>query len=314
MIQHFKTSLCVFLLVAVAAGASAQDVITRNNGVRQAGRVVSADAQFVRVEAVIMQGQPPAQIAIPKSDIKRIDFAETRDIAAFVASPKAKDYVEVYKRWKERESMLSLPGSAAGALGLAYGELLIVSKDPAQRAAALVLFEKISREAWDPAHKAAASLGRLRALIANGRAKEAVEESKRVAQETDDPAILSEARYVLAEGALAELKKLIEDNPRWQEDIRVRPERHRLYHEALDLFLFAPLFAGANAETAPRGLWGAIRVHQVGATPGDLASARELARDIVVLYPQSPLIPLVEDFVKSLPQEIQKQDHEKDAS
>jgi len=57
-----------------------------------------------------------------------------------------------------------------------------------------------------------AKQGRLRAMVASGKAKDAVGEAEQLAASTEDPTVLIEAKYLLAETSAASLKKLLEDN------------------------------------------------------------------------------------------------------
>lgn len=152
--------------------------------------------------------------------------------------------------------------------------------------------------------------GRLRALVATGRAGEAVREAEQIASMTEDPAVLIEAKYILAEAAGTSLKKLLEDNPRWEEDLNVIPERNRLYHEAVDLFLYPSLFEGSQAEAAARGLWGAVGIYQL---TGEAANALECARDITILYPGTKYAAPAKELIASLPTALTSVDPEKEA-
>jgi len=152
--------------------------------------------------------------------------------------------------------------------------------------------------------------GRLRAMVATGRAGEAVREAEEIASATEDPAVLIEAKHILAEAAGASLKKLLEDNPRWEEDLNVIPERNRLYHEAVDLFLYPALFEGSQADAAARGLWGAVGIYQLA---GESANALECARDITILYTGTKYAAPAKDFITSLPATLTSVDLEKEA-
>lgn len=302
---HLAQALLLALFLPTPS-SSAQDIITLVNGARQPGRVISVDATTIRIQATTIPGQSPATVALPRSQIRSVAFGETPVLLDLAGNPKGRA-VELLRLWNERQSLLSLPESAVGALGLAVGEDMLRSPDPARKSAALAHFERLAKEDWDPARRALAAQGRLRALIAVGRAAEAVAAARKIAEETSDPTILTEAKQVLGEASLAEFKRFLEENPRWEDDPLVRPERHRLYHATLDLFLFGHLFGGGSPAAA-RGLWGAIQTYRLA---GDLASARETARDIEVLYPGTPQATFAAEFVASLPDSIRKLDHEK---
>jgi hypothetical protein len=169
-----------------------------------------------------------------------------------------------------------------GAFALIHARHLL--KLPGAEQSAFALFERIGREDWSEQRRADAQRGKLSAMIATGRAAEAVEQARQLAVSAEDPATLIEAKHVLGEAAMKSLRDLLAENPRWEEDDKVRPERHRLYHEILDLFLHPYLFFGAQDEAAARGLWGAVELYRF---TDERDRAEELARDIVSLYPQS---------------------------
>jgi hypothetical protein len=181
---------------------------------------------------------------------------------------------------------------------------------PGDAATALAVFSEIEKLSWSDDDTTLARQGRLRAMVATGDAASAVTEALELAKVSEDPAVLVEAKFILAEAADKQLRKLIEDNPRWEEDVNVVPERARLLNEALDLYLFPYLFFGSETQAATRGLWGAIGVHDF---LGDKVLAREAARDLVAIYPGTPQARLASDFLATLPEEITSQDAERDA-
>ena len=122
--------------------------------------------------------------------------------------------------------------------------------------------------------------------------------------------MLIEAKYILATAADASLRKLLTDNPRWAEDSHVIPERHRLYNEALDLYLYPSLFAGSESEAAARGLWGAASIYLLA---GESQKALECARDIAALYPHTKTASQAADLIASLPESQRAIDPEKEA-
>lgn len=313
-----KNSIC-FLLAAVlllpVAWADSEepvaaDVLILRNEMRRVGKLVDFDDQYFRIQVQIVEGQPPATISIPREEVVRIEFAEDPEMEEFFAQATGADLMEAARFWGAGERFLSQPRSAAARVGIRYAELLLSSGSPVFMQRAYDLFSRIEREAWSPEDRAGARRGRLQAMIAMGNAREAVEEATELAEESEDPAVLIEAKFILATAADQELRELEEENPRWMEDPFVRPERERLFNEALDLYLHPYLFFGSETGPAARGLWAATELYYFAGEP---AEAVESARDLVVLYPGTPQAERAADFLESLPEEFTQQDHEKDA-
>jgi hypothetical protein len=303
---------------APAQSPTALDTIFLLRGDRMAATVVGIEGPNIRVQRPLPPppGAPApatplfASVAITRADIDFIEFAPDEARDRKVREATVAQLSEMEALWKRYEPWLSQRKSPAGAIGLAYGNLLLRSDQPRHAEKALALFRQIERETWNDDDLMGAKQGRLRAMVATGNAKDAVQEAAELAKISEDPAVLVQAKYILAEAADKALRKLTEDNPRWQEDVFVIPERNRLYHDALDLYLHSCLFFGSETEAASRGLWGACGVHQF---TGETAQAAELARDLVAIYPDTPHAALARKFLDGLPEEIRNQDNEKDA-
>jgi hypothetical protein len=295
------------------------DTLFLQRGDRMVGKLIAVEDANIRLQRPLPP--PPgttepatpvfATVTLPRADIASIEFApdETRD--RLIREATVAQLPEMEALWKRFEPWLSIPRSPAGAIGLAYGNILLRSKDPDHAARALALFRQIERQSWSEDDLMGAKQGRLRAMVATGQAAEAVQEAAELARISEDPTVLVQAKYILAEAADRALRKLVEDNPRWEEDVFVAPERHRLYHEALDLYLHPYLFFGSETEAASRGLWGACGVLQFA---GDLEQAAELARDLVTIYPDTPYAVLARKFLDDLPDAIRNPDAEKDVT
>jgi hypothetical protein len=273
----------LLFLFAFTAPGSGQDVIHRTNGARQSAKVVGIDERSLKVEVVLVPGQPPGVITMSRAEVTRVDFAEREEEQRLLKAGIAADPAEVAQMWRAKAALLGFPNSNAGAFALLHAQQLL--KTPATAQIAFDLYARIEKEDWNETRRAQAGRGRLTAMIATGRAAEAVEQAKQLATSAEDPATLIEAKFVLGQASAKALRELLAENPRWEEDDKVRPERHRLYHEALDLLLYPYLFFGAEQEPAARGLWAATELYQLVAEP---ERAEELARDITILYAQTP--------------------------
>jgi hypothetical protein len=319
-----RFALCTLAFVSAgwaalpALAQSQLDTIFLLRGDRMAGKVAALEGPNVRVQRPLPPppGAPApatpmfATVTIARSDIDFIEFAPDESRDRKVREATVAQLPEVEALWKRYEPWLSMRKSPAGAIGLAYGNLLLRSDQPANAAKALALFRQIERQTWNDDDLMGAKQGRLRAMVATGHAKDAVQEAAELAKLSEDPAVLVQAKYILAEAADHALRKLTEENPRWEEDIFIIPERNRLYNDALDLYLHPSLFFGSETEAASRGLWGACGVYRF---TGETAQAAEVARDLVAIYPGTPYAALARKFLDELPEEIRQQDAEKDA-
>ncbi len=296
----------------------AQDVLFMKSGEKRSGRLSGLDAQQFRFQVPLPPppGSPPsapqvfASVTISRADVEHIEFAPDPALEELLKSATINQVVEIGALWNRAEPLLKVPRSSAARIANVLGGLLLQTGDPAQAARALELFKKIEAGAWSPSDKMAARQGRLRAMVATGNAREAISEAGELASVTENPAVLIEAKYILANAADASLRRLLDDNPRWAEDPRVLPERHRLYNEALDLYLYPSLFAGSESEAAARGLWGAAGIYLLA---GESQKALECARDIATLYPHTKPAGQAADFIASLPDAQRAINPEKEA-
>ncbi len=277
--------LLVAIFLAFPLVAVAQDTVIRTDGVAQSGRIIGGDATGLKLEVSLGGGAATGTITLRFSQVKEVVMADRETVQNSLGRVTKESIPALAQLWALRRPLLPVAGSLAGDIGLAYGHLLLKVGTQAQQAMALNIFTEIETRETDETLQGKATEGRLQALIALGRAGEAVEDAKKLAQSSEDPSTLIQAKYILAQASLFELRTLEKDNPRWTEDLLVRPVRNRLYNEALNLFLFATLFHGAETEVAARGIWGAIETAQLNK---DTAQIRELATDLQVLYPSDP--------------------------
>lgn len=308
----------VFLMFAGSALAQTAEVIDTlfMNDVtetRRVGRVVGIDANVFKLEVPLAVGGAAgakATVGVPRAQVSRIEFAPNENRDRLVAAPIPANLTALNIEWLRWQAFLAVPKSPAAAVGSAYANALLAAKDPKRAAEALEIFQRIEQDAWNDADIQTARRGRLRAMVATGKAAEAVSEAVELSKVSEDPSVLIEAKYILAEAASANLHKLVEDNPRWQEDSRVRPDYYRLYNEALDLYLHPYLFLGSETDAASRGLWGAVQTYRFG---GDNENAVESARDLATLYPATSYARLAKEYLDGLPDDLKNFDAEKDA-
>ncbi len=293
--------LPIWILGVAALGAtSAQDTLFFHNGTRRIDEILSVkDGKFLVRRNLAKPGEKPvlATATIPRQDVAAIAFGEDPARERLLAgAPPLEDLARLWERW---EPFLAIPKSPAGRVANAYGEGLLATERKADARNALRLFKSVEASAWSEEDRMRAKQGRLRAMIATGQAAGAVREAAELAKISEDPSVLVEAKFILGAAADRNLRALIKDNPRWEEDIFVIPERDRLYNEALDHYLFASLFFGSDAQASARGLWAAAIIFRFTNEP---RRALECARDIVSLYPETPCASEARAYMESLPQ------------
>ncbi len=250
---------------------------------KRTARVLGVDEKFFKIETVLGAGAK-ATVSVPRADVRRIEFAPNPALDALLETATAKDLGQVALLWTRWRPFVGVPKSPAGRVANVYARLLLATESPENAQQAMAMLKEVAPNLWDEDEKFLAKQNRLRAMVATGQAAEAIEEAKELAKESEDPAVLIEAKFILAEAAHEELRQLVANNPRWEEDVNVRPERARLINDALDFYLYPYLFYGSETDAAARGLWGAVEVYEFA---GDGRNAHETAKDITVLYPAS---------------------------
>lgn len=306
------------LTCAQAQEGRVLDTLFMVRGEKMAGRLIGLDQTIFRFEKPLPPppNAPPgtpwifATVTIPRDGVDYIVFAPDLQRDEELKMATKEDLARVAGLWKQAEPWLGVARSSAARIGLVYGDLLLRTGKVGQARKALVVFQKIEAEAWSPNDDMGAQQGRLRAMVATGRAGEAVQEAMELAKFSEDPSVLIEAKFVLATAADKQLRQLVEDNPRWTEDVYVIPERNRLYNEALDLYLYPGLFAGAESQAAARGLWGAVGIYQF---TGELPAAVELSRDLITIHPETNYAGLARKYLEGLPDDVKIHDAEREA-
>lgn len=304
MSGRYVLALALFGAACAHAQTTALDTIVLTTGERKPARITGVDASGFSVLVPVVPGQPPASVKMARAGIAHIEFAADEAREATIARGTAAQVAALWQQW---EPFLAIPRSPAARIGVRHGTLLVEAKDAK---AARELFTRLEREAWSEEDRIAAKGGRLRAMVALGETEAALAEARELAKSATTPEVLIEAKYILASAADEALRKLVEENPRWEEDERVRPERHRLYHEAVDLYLYPYLAFGSRAEVVVRGLWRLIELYRF---VGENQLALETARDVVSLYAETPVAKTAADWIASLPAEAKAEDYEAEA-
>lgn len=290
--------LCILACMS-ASGLTAQDTLFFQDGSRHVGKILSVDAERFRIQRnVAPPEREPVMVtaSLARRDVVAVEFGG--DIERTIAQASTGEaFADLWSQWKP---FLGIPRSPAGRVAQAYGEWLLATGRSADARLALGTFREIEASSWDLDARMRARQGRLRAMIATGHAAAAATEAAELAKLSEDPAILVEAKFILAEADNKKLRAFLKDNPRWKEDPFAIPEYERLRNQVLDGYLFASLFFGSNAPAAARGLWGATQAHLLTEQPRE---AVECARDIVALYPETPFAAEASKFLESHPPE-----------
>ncbi|MEO8350151.1 MAG: hypothetical protein ABI680_00380 [Chthoniobacteraceae bacterium] len=301
-----NVALAVLAVLSLSVRANAQsgtvgagtptnlDAIFLRDGQRRAGRVTKLDAESFTFDVPLVPGQPAAIVRIPRSSVSQIEFAPNEAREQYLRKSTPAQISEIDRWYRQQKDFLTIPRSPIGRVGIRLGELRL-AKGEAE--SALAIFQEIESASWSEGDRFKAKQGRLRAMIAVGRAAEAIDEARELAKSAEAPEILIEANFILAQAADQELRKLIEENPRWREDDRIRPKRDRLYHQAADFYLHPYLFFGSRAETSARSLWKLVQLYEFTA---DQEIALETARDLIALYPETEQAVEAERWVSGL--------------
>lgn len=278
-------NLLAAAVLLTALTAAAQDTVEFLDGRTRNGQIIGMDEKVFRLRLPPpMPGQPAGTVNINRNEVDRITFGPDADLETLRKDPVIARTAFARLLWQKREPFLSIPESRAAEAGMLYGQILLLSSDTRRHEEALELFTKIEQEAWNETDRERATRGRLQAMLRMGRLDEASREAQALADAAEDPALLLDTKLLLAQTRIANLRELLEENPRWEEDVPVRAERNRLLNDALDLALYPFLFHGTSHEQAAQGLWLARETYLLA---GDTASAREVATDIVAIYPHT---------------------------
>lgn len=260
------------------------DILTLSDGSRKTGRVLGVEQEMLVLSTQPVPGLPNVELRFPKARIASIDFEEDTQRDAFIHGAGQPELREIASLWERFAPLLTYPGSPSARIGLRYGLLLLGLRATGDRTDPLQLFEKIAGAAPVPAEREAAMQGVLRSLLATRQWARAETEALSITRSVCGTPLLAEARLTLGLIHSARLRELLQENPRWQEDDFVRPERNRLHDSALDGLLGAALLPEVPAEIAARALLGALRVYEMDS---NISQARAVAADLVSLHPTS---------------------------
>jgi len=303
----------LFFMAVVAAllstKTSAQDVLHLKSGEVLNCQIEAITDNILTYQVSVDLGggkTASSRRTISPAVIDYIEFAPLPGEVEALGEPERADRKVLEKLWFDLSRHLHRPRSNAGKVGLAYADALLKSDKEYEWNEALQLFDRIREKDWDETNRQAAFQGRLRSLIQIGDLETALHEANQLAEQSEDPGMLIEARYALAQVDFKSLRKLESENPKWEEDDTVRPDRNRLYHRILDQFLWPYLFHGTEEEAAARGLVAAAETYAFG---GDLEAARDSLNDVLALYPNTRQADVAQERMKEF--QVKNQTDEK---
>lgn len=278
--------LCSFVVTV----AGADDVIYLKTGESTVCRI---DAITPKITNFTLLSDPgPAKgsarrtVATDRIDYFVFGFKPGEEV---VFNNRRKESAEVLEKWWNTWfAHLGRRRSRTAAFGNAFGHALLREDPDIHSNRALSVFDRVIARAWSEHDVAEAKQGRLRALMAMGDLETATHEAQLLAGETEDPGLLIEVKYLLAQVDFKALKDLVEENPKWEEDDDVRPERNRLYHIVVDQLLWPHLFHATRENEAARGLFGVAGVYRFS---GENELALAACQDLVRLYPETDFTP-----------------------
>ena len=281
-----RLSPIILLSFSVASIATGEDVIYLKTGESAICRIDAITPKITNFTLLTDPG--PA-----KGSARRTVATDRVEYFVFGFKPgeeevfknRRKENSEVLEKWWNTWfAHLSRRRSRTAAFGNAFGHALLREDPDSNAQRTLALFDRIMERAWSEDDFAAAKQGRLRALMAMGDLETATHEAQLLAGETEDPGLLIEVKYLLAQADFETLKLLVEENPKWEEDDEVRPERNRLYHIVVDQLLWSHLFHAPRENEAARGLFGVAGVYRFSDEDGLALAACE---DLIQLYPRT---------------------------
>jgi len=280
--NHFRALFA--LLLASTFLCKAADVVVLKNGERRVCRIAGVEGETLLLVSQPVADLAPFVLSLPRQQTASVEFGPDPKREKWLREASKLQLTELRSLWGKFAPLLPVTSSPGGRIGLRFGLVLLEEGSLPSCAEALSVFSRVAHEATDTREHEAGLQGRLRAWIMLGLSAEAVAEAEALLKTLTGACLAAEARLVLAAANEAALIHLLEENPRWEEDENVRPERNALYHKTLDLFLQAALLPGGSPELAMRGLWGALGIHR---RCGELLLAAETARDLIAFFPSS---------------------------
>jgi hypothetical protein len=276
--SHLRAIPAFILLLATRLHA---DTVTFVEGETKSGCIWGVEQEAIVLSTQPVPGLPAVNLRIPKTRVAAIAFSPDEQREAFLRMATQEHLPELAKLWSRFAPFLSLRGSPAARIGLRYGVLSLELGSAKDSEELLLLFQKIASGAPTSEEQEAAKQGILRALVRSGHWGRAESEAAAFTKTACSVSLLAEARLTVGIVQKKRLQEFVMENPRWNLDEFVRPERDRLYHAALDSLLAAALLPGAPGELAARARLCAMEVCDAA---GERHRSASLAEDIIAFH------------------------------
>ncbi|MES2438114.1 MAG: hypothetical protein V4584_03565 [Verrucomicrobiota bacterium] len=266
-------------------------------------RVVSSDATGIRVEKQLPAGMTVR--TVPFSEIGSIRIAPTPAELELRRKPDAAAVEALRVIWDLGKPLV---GKAEGVseTGILLAKSLRLGSIPSAYDEAEKVLMQISRYEKSPPLQsaAAAETATIAFLRTLGGTDTAAKEKLawEITEKADDgnPDLMLLATAWLADLHFSQLKNVEAENPRWIEDLEVKPVRDKLYHLSLDFALYPSLFHGRRSAEASAGLAKAARVYEF---TGENNLLKGTLEDLAALYPESSEAkdeaPLLDKLIKA---------------
>ncbi len=287
--RRFPFLLLVVLGFTATSNAFALDVVHFKNGKILKCKIDAVTDNILNYYTTVSSA---GLRTIQMKDVEYIDFGFSEGEEVFFSNLEQASTEALKNAWTTQYGNLHRPRSRTAKYGLAYADALLKEESEFSQKTALDIFDRVGKKAWLESDRATAYQGHLRALIRLGELDRALKDAAAYAKETEDPAILIEVRFLQAKVEFEQLRKLVAENPKWEEDDEIRPRRNELYHSSVDQFLWPFLFHGTNEESSVRGLRAAAEVYR---SVGELEQAKACLDDLARLYPNHTIKPQKEE-------------------
>lgn len=288
----------LFMLMIATAQAATPNTITFTDGKTLAAEVLQVEGNYLVCSRELEFGK--AAVRLPLNSIASVTFPEAESLASLDSLPSGTDRLKkLQSLWNSLKQFVRVPGTPVGQAGILLARALYDDGSPAALSEAMELLQTLEKATPATEIRVEALSLRLLVMGALGQVEAARNEAKNAYERAgrSEPRVRAAAGYALAQLLCKDLEELERENPRWELDPLVRPDRNRLHHRIVELFLQPYLENGSDPAPAARGLWALAQFHK---TNQRIEEAASVAQDIIDIYPNTPEEPLAKEFLQTL--------------